>query len=371
MRRLKTILLTLLTQSLLLCGCHFPKKKADFPSYTFTNDTLYPTTPIKHQGKTSNCWAYAVASLFETEMIMECNDTINLSPEYWVRAKYEIQFDEYSKEKGEKIARGGLGHTALLAFRQYGATPLSSYKECYNNKPDFPALLKEVRSLAKKAAGDKKHASAQAGNNTYREELRNLLDTQMGIVSDSFPLKERTFTPKSLAQEFPAYHHEYIELTSFDNRPMHEPCLLKLTDNREQIPFFNVELDELMGIMTDALRNGYTFVWDGDVSEAGFSMKQGFAFYTGKEVNARIRYKEFESGDTTDDHMMHIVGLAHNQHGERYFITKNSVGKVGPYEGFIYLSEDYVKIKTVSILINKACVTTLRPTLALSKAVLL
>ena len=40
---------------------------------------------------------------------------------------------------------------------------------------------------------------------------------------------------------------------------------------------YNLPLDELMDAINHALHNGYTICWDGDVSEQGFSYKNGIA----------------------------------------------------------------------------------------------
>lgn len=40
---------------------------------------------------------------------------------------------------------------------------------------------------------------------------------------------------------------------------------------------YNLPLDELIGAIDYALNKGYTVCWDGDVSEQGFSFKNGIA----------------------------------------------------------------------------------------------
>lgn len=332
-----------------LNSCNLRQHPSEFPSYIFTVDTLYPTTSIKHQGKSSNCWAYATASLFETEWIIQHNDTIHLSAEYIVRCKYQMQFDYYYNTDGKKpISKGGLGHTFLHVFHTYGILPWQEYNQLNRQSPDYRRLLKQIRRMADKAV------NAPQKRDSYRTELYELLNTRMGIVPDSFSFCDRIYTPQSFAQLLPSASNEYIELTSFSNYPYQAYCQLNLPDNWEHLPFYNVSLDDLIHTMTFALQQGYTFVWDGDVSEPGFSAKKGIAIYPQEaEINEQTRLNAFLSGETTDDHMMHIVGLAHNQAGERFFIAKNSYGNIGPYGGYIYLSERYVKMKTITVFVDK------------------
>ena len=61
------------------------------------------------------------------------------------------------------------------------------------------------------------------------------------------------------------------------------------------------------------------------------------------------------SSVTTDDHLMHIVGIATDQNGTRYYITKNSWGTLrSEFEGYLNMSEAYVRAKTVSILVHRS-----------------
>lgn len=347
-------LFLLLAVSVSSCSWLRRHKQIDFPAYTFTVDTIYPTTGVKHQGKSSNCWAYAVASLFETEALVQNNDSVSLSPEYIVRHKYLAQFDHYCHTDGkEKICKGGLGHTFIRTFRTAGLLPRQEYDSCYLHRPDYSDLLKRIRRLAEKVVDN------QSEKESIHSQLLALLDNQMGAVPDSFSYRGRMVTPHSFAQQFPSANKEYIELTSFSNHPYHAYCQLDLPDNWEHLPFYNIPLNQLIEVMVNALQHGTTFAWDGDVSESSFSARKGIAFCTPEmQFSEQARLDAFLSEETTDDHMMHIVGLAHNQAGERFFIAKNSSGVIGPHKGFVYLSENYVRLKTISILIDKAYLQT-------------
>jgi len=133
-------------------------------------------------------------------------------------------------------------------------------------------------------------------------------------------------------------------------------------------------------IIEYALQNGHSVVWDGDVSEEEFdSKKMGYAVvpetdweyrlheeqdlekvFTGpvkeKVITQELRQKTLDNFTTTDDHLMHIVGLARDQDGTRFFLTKNSSGTDRKNDGYMYMSQAFVRLKTTAILVNKAAI---------------
>ena len=54
-----------------------------------------------------------------------------------------------------------------------------------------------------------------------------------------------------------------------------------------------------------------------------------------------------------EGHGMAIVGIAHDDKGEQYFIMKNSWGTDGPNKGLEYVPFDYFKKHTVSVVMTK------------------
>ena len=113
----------------------------------------------------------------------------------------------------------------------------------------------------------------------------------------------------------------------------------------------NLPIDELLLKMKQTLTQGHSLLWQGCVRK-GFAMEEGLAIVkTGKEITDQLRKDRIMNGLLTDDHMMHIIGLAQDEEGESYFIAKNSMGDIGPYHGLIYMSEKYIRLNTVAIMV--------------------
>ena len=119
-------------------------------------------------------------------------------------------------------------------------------------------------------------------------------------------------------------------------------------------------VDELIEIMYHAINTGYTVAWDGDTSEKTFTHKKGKATVPENQqgkVTQELRQETFLNRTTTDDHLMHVTGIVKDQNGTKYYITKNSWGTDrNPYNGYLNMSESYVRAKTLFIMVHKNAV---------------
>ena len=200
----------------------------------------------------------------------------------------------------------------------------------------------------------------------------------------------REYTPQSFTESLGLNMDDYIELTSFTHKPYYEMFSPEVPDNWENQPMYNLPLDELIETIDYALNKGYTVCWDGDVSEQGFSFKNGVAInpqvedvkdysttdrarfesmpkyqrldevfkfehpYPEIAVTPEIRQEGYEKFVTTDDHLMHITGIAKDQNGTKYYITKNSWGaESNKSGGYLNMSESYVRAKTICVMVHK------------------
>ena len=332
--------------SLMACA---PKGQGSIEAHTFSADTVHAYTRPLSQGRTSTCWAFASASLVESEWLAQGNDTLRLSPMYVVRQKYLNQFEAYYYSQGREEIRGGsLGHTFLRVWREDGLMPLAAYRGVGEGirHYDHRQLLRELKSLADEAVDSRDLPR-------YRAEAIALLDREMGEVPQTFVYEGKEYTPRSFADSLRLKPDDYVELTSFTHHPFHASFVLEVPDNWEHAPYYNLPLDELEQVVRGALAKGYTVAWDGDVSEETFSASEGVAEWPQHPVTQEMRQQGFEQYVTTDDHMMHIVGTARDEQGTFYYVLKNSYGRYGVYEGMLYMSEDYFRAKTISVMLNR------------------
>ena len=100
--------------------------------------------------------------------------------------------------------------------------------------------------------------------------------------------------------------------------------------------------------------DGHPVCWEGDISEPGFDFRRGCATLPDErhEPTQADRQRAFEQFQTTDDHCMELCGLARDADGHLFFIAKNSWGTDNPYRGFMYLSYNYVRMKTIAIVVR-------------------
>jgi bleomycin hydrolase len=228
--------------------------------------------------------------------------------------------------------------------------------------------------------------SSDGISNAWMSALNGILDAYLGADVKEFELNGKKYTPQSYAKAIGLNMDEYISLTSFTNHPMNQKCMLEIPDNWAWGESYNVGLTDLFDACEYALKNGYTLAWGADVSEKGFSFRNGLAivpqdpstidvqgrdnknfsdagadkssnaFVTPQkelEITPELRQKGYDSKVTTDDHGMHIVGLYKDQNGTRYLLVKNSWGTGNYPKGFLYVSENYFKYKTINIYLHK------------------
>lgn len=364
---MKRILLCSLFIALLLpagYGCKSSLPAASSSSavrYTLTDSVAAPVTPVKDQAKSGTCWAFGGVSLIESEALRTQRDTLDLSEMWVVRHAYFEKAVKYVRTRG-KVAfdQGGEIQDVLLLIDRYGIVPQDVYEGgAADGAYNHAALAKSMKRLAKRIV-DKKLYEQENWPNLLDEEL----DARMGVRPAGFEVGGVRYTPQSYAAKIGFRRCDYVALTSFSHHPFYETFVLEIPDNWAAHRTFNLPLDSLMRLLGRALTDGYTAAWDADVSERGFGRRGIALLPAGQgrialpaaeiEIDQPTRQRMFDTQDTTDDHIMHIVGTAADSLGNTYYKVKNSWGVRAGRKGYWYASPAYVAAKTVELVLPRA-----------------
>jgi bleomycin hydrolase len=325
--------------------------------YAFVEESKLECTEVKSQDKTGTCWSYSTSSFIESELLRMGKGKQDLSEMYIVRNIYRDKARNYILRQGtSNFSQGALAHDLIRMVGQVGLMYESDYsglvgEDTAHNHSEMEAALKGYLDGVRKSRNV---------SDKWMNGFDGILDAYLGPV----PAGKN---PQKLASSFGVNAKDYVSYTSFTHHPFGESFILELPDNYSNGSFNNVTLDELMKIIDEALANGYSLAWDGDVSEKGFAAKSGLAIVPkdpkrdslftilGDEISVtqEFRQEQFERLKTTDDHLMHIIGTAKDENGTKYYIIKNSWGEISDFDGFLYMSESYVRLKTVGILLHK------------------
>lgn len=305
----------------------------------FTNETLLGYTPVKHQGNSPLCWAYAMLATIETEHI-QMGDSVNLSVDYVARHLLAEQARQHFLSGGyDRITLRGTAPLLLRLISEYGVMPYDSY-----NAPslNYKALARRLQTMSETS-----HDLSQLSTRAQR-----LFDERIGYMPKNVYMLGAEYTPQQFAHSVYMLG-EYTALTSFTHHPFDQTFAIEVPDNYSDELFYNVPIDVMMRRIEMSLRAGHPVCWEGDVSEPGFSFERGIAELSDDiPCTQQQRQKAFETRRTTDDHCMCLIGIAHDNKGRRYYIAKNSYGTKNPYGGLMYLSENYVRMKTVAVVVK-------------------
>jgi len=351
------------------------KKEKDKSPYQFTIDKQVPHTPVKNQYRTGTCWCFSTISFLESELLRMGKEEVDLSEMFVVRFTYPQKAENFIRLHGTGIFwEGGQAHDAIDQIKRYGVVPENVYpgKNIDEKKHNHGEMFSMLQAVLDATAKRKKLTPK------WDDAFNAILDNYLGKPPVDFKYNGKKYTPKSFADDFCGWNLEdYIELTSYSHQPYYEKVRLEVPDNWTfNSDYYNVPINDLEQIIDNAIEKGYSIVWDGDISERDFSSrKTGYAIVPEKgwddkteaerkekitepvkekKITQELRQKTYNNYLTTDDHLMHIVGVAHDQEGRKFYYTKNSYGPIDrKNEGYVYMSQSYVRLKTIAIMVHK------------------
>ncbi|MFT5722980.1 MAG: bleomycin hydrolase [Bacteroidia bacterium] len=334
----------------------------------FETINMCQSTSVKSQDRTGTCWSFSTSSFLESEVLKKGGKAIDLSEMYTVRMIYMEKAIKYVRYHGiSNFSEGSLAHDVIIAYTKYGMMPESAYSGKNGaEKHNHSVMVKELKSYLDtllKSRPIEPH---------WKAGFNLILDNHLGEVKPVFEYEGMSYNPQSFAQQVLKLNmKDYLGFTSFTHQPFYRDYIVEVPDNFSNGEYNNVPLNELMKTMDVALEKGYTIEWDGDVSERGFMRRGGYAFNTNdtnklklapnvpseNEANQGVRQAGFDNLTTTDDHLMHVVGKVKYTDGRIFYVVKNSWSTRAGFGGYYLMSAAYMKMKTVSIVVNKKSVS--------------
>ncbi len=384
----------ILTLALLACiaaGANAEEKKDSVNKNkpVFTTVKENKITSIKDQNRSGTCWDYSTLSFFESEILKKTGKTVDLCEAFVANKTYMDRAVMAVRMHGDtSFSQGGSAEDVLYCLKNYGICPEnimpaagSLYGDSLNNFNEFFAgMTPYVEGIAK---SDMKKLSP-----AWKKGLQGIINSYVGECPETFTVNGKTYTPRSYADSFGLNWDDYVSITSYTHHPFWKPFAVEVQDNWRQGMSYNVPMEDITRIIDNAIENGYTVAWGGDVSEQGFTRKGLAVAIDAKAVQSlsgsdaarwlkltaaektnildslgvntpevvptqAMRQADYDNWETTDDHGMHLFGIAKDQNGKEYYMIKNSWGEYGDYKGIWYMTKTFAAYKLMDFMVNK------------------
>lgn len=364
-----------------------PKVDPNKPVFTIVKEN--PITSVKDQNRSGTCWAYSTLSYFESEILKSTGKTYDLCESFVANKDYMDRAIQAVRYHGDmQFSQGGSAYDVYYVLKNYGICPENAmpfpgslYGDSLNNFNEFFSLLEPyVEGIATNKA------SKISGQ--WKVGFQGILDAYLGKCPENFTYEGKNYTPKSFASSLGLNMDDYVTITSYTHHPFYSQFVVEVQDNWRNPASYNLPMDEMMQIIDNAVMNGYTVAWGGDVSEPGFT-RDGLAYMIDAkkmqslqgsdmarwlglspakrrnlidslgcnvpEVQAtqEMRQERFDNWELTDDHGMLIYGIAKDQNGKEYYMVKNSWGETGKYKGTWYMTKTFIAANTMDYMVNK------------------
>lgn len=386
--KVKIILLVLAYVVMLPIFVSAKNKKQNEDKYTFQTIAEVKATPVKNQYKSGTCWSFATTSFVEAEILRIKQKTVDLSEMFSVYHAYESKARSYVQLHGlSNFGPGGQAHDVMDVIRDFGVITEEAYNGLnYGTDKHVHGEMDDVlHNFVKAIVKNSNHKITPV----WPLAFMDILNRYLGEPPTQFNFEGKNLTPIQLRDQLGVVTGDYIELTSYEKHSFYNPFRLEIPDNWSfNSSYYNLPVNELMKVMDNALKTGYSVCWDGDVSEKGFSYKNGVAIVPEinienlsgtelskwekltkedlknnaykfnapvpeKEISQDDRQQAFENYSATDDHLMHLTALVKDQNGTLYYKTKNSWGDSNKMGGYLNMSSSFVRLNTIAIMVHK------------------
>jgi len=335
----------------------------DLSNLKLPNDLVKYTTywrqPPISQGKTGTCWSFGSTSMIESEIWRVTGKSVKLSEMYTVYWEYVERAADFVKTRGETYyAEGSESNALLRIMEKYGCIPYAAYngmlagQTVHNHENMVRDMETYLQSVKEKNAWNEE---------TVTQNIRMILDGYMGRPPVSFDYQGTAYTPNDFLKVFCGIDpRDYFSFMSTMSETYDQKGELVEADNWwHSKDYYNVHLDDFILLIKNSIKTGYTLCICGDVSEPGFDRTTQTGLIPTFDIpsdyiDENARQMRLVNESTTDDHCMHLIGYQVID-GKTWFVLKDSSAGAfdGKQKGYRFVSEDYVKLKMMNVLVYK------------------
>ena len=323
--------------------------------YQFTTVKEIPITSMKNQNRSGTCWCFSSLSFLESEVIKAKNLKAEAYPDFSemfiVRHSYHDRAVKYVRLNGYlNMAQGSGFGDVLEVIRDYGLMPQSAYSGM-NYGYELPVqgeLDAVLRGYVEAVAKNPNRKLTPV----WTKGFDGILDAYLGELPENFVENGVTYTAASYRDAMGINPDDYVNISSYTHHPFYSQFAIEVEDNWRWGLCYNLPLNEFMAVIDNAVENGYTVLWGGDVSEPGFT-RDGLAILLDTEAKPTAGV-----GGTSVDNYIHTTTNATVANGTVINADRAHIGTVnaavtGAYDGTWYMSENFVKGKTLNFVVNK------------------
>jgi bleomycin hydrolase len=329
------------------------------------------------QDLTGQCWAFGATSLLECE-VQRSGRKVKLSEAWTFYWEFVEKARVFARRQGAcELPRGSEPNAALRVWREHGVVPAEAYtgrpagRGFYDDRKMYTELSEYLQSLKRQSAtavesstepasdnaaadlrvgrGESVAADLRVGRLPHRFSggganrtdegvaiagVRAILDRYMGPPPETVEVDGVRITPREYFDRVLGMKTDaFVCLMSTMAAPTHAYGQLDVSDNwwgsRE---YYNLSLAEYARVIREVVRQGGTVCLGIDNTEPGFYYRQDVAVIPRFDIASAliddaVRHMRIASESTTDDHVVHLVGIQERRPTDRQDASPTEGGR--------------------------------------------
>ena len=226
--------------------------------FVFTTVKENPITSIKNQNRSSTCWSFSTLGFIESELLRLGKGEYDLSEMFVVHKTMQDRGVNYVRYHGDSsFSPGGSFYDVMYCIKNYGIVPQEVMPGIMYG--DTLPVHNELDAVASGYINAIAKGKLSKLTPVWKNGLSAIYDTYLGAC------------PETFSESLGLNCDDYVSLTSYTHHPFYSQFAIEIQDNWRNGLSYNLPIEELMAVMDNAVKKGYTFAWGSDVSEQGFT----------------------------------------------------------------------------------------------------